>query len=66
MQKYRLFLKGISYSVKLNYYYKMLGLDHSNMTKFMQGNDKVVNIKKLELLTNYIKNDLRNLIENDA
>lgn len=64
--KYREFLNGISHSVKLSYYCNMLGIDSSNLYKFLKGNNNVINVNKLELLVNYIKNDLSKLIENDA
>lgn len=66
MCDYRKWLNDISHSVKLSHYYSLLGIDNSNMTKYLKGNDNVIKSYKVELLVNLIKNDLTKIIENDA
>lgn len=55
---YRAKLIELSHSVKLNYYYQLLGLNHGNMFKFMKGDNSAIKLDKLEMLIELIKNDL--------
>lgn len=54
----RLWFAGISCSVKLNYYCKLLGINSSNLSKFILGYDKAVQYDKLVSLRDLIKDDL--------
>ena len=52
----------ISPSVKLNYYCKLLSIDHGNLSKFIHGYDKAVSLDSLIKLRDFIVEDLNNKI----
>ena len=54
----RTFLVCISPSVKLNYYCKILNIDHGNLSKFIHGYNKAVCIDDLLKLRDFIVDDL--------
>lgn len=54
----RSFFDRISPSVKLNYYCKLLKIDHGNLSKFIHGYDKAVYIGDLIKLRDFIVEDL--------
>ena len=58
----RSFLVRISHSVKINYYCKIVGINHANLSKFIHGYDKAVDIDKLIKLRDYIIDDLNEII----
>lgn len=58
----RSFFVRISPSVKLNYYCKLLVIDHGNLSKFIHGYDKAVNIDDLIKLRDFIVYDLNDKI----
>lgn len=54
----RSFYESISHSVKLSYYCKLIKLDQGNLSKFIKGYDKAVDLEKLILLRDLIISDL--------
>lgn len=58
----RSFFDRISPSVKLNYYCKLLNIDHGNLSKFIHGYDKAVYIGDLIKLRDFIVEDLNEKI----
>lgn len=54
----RSFFVRISPSVKLNYYCRLLEINHGNFSTFIHGYDKAVDIDKLIQLRDLIVSDL--------
>lgn len=59
-------LLNISPSVKLSYYCKLLNINPSNLTKYLQGYKGGVDETKLLMLKNLIINDLLEKLQKNA
>lgn len=58
----RSWFECISHSVKLNYYCKLINIDQGNLSKFIKGYDKAVQLNSLIKLRDYIIDDLNKKI----